>query len=108
VEAKRTATVSPIERADSLLLQTRAKWKEASMSIAEIIPAVRALSRSEKFQLAQLLLQDLAGEELPAMFKEGQVYPIFTPEHAPGVAAQLAQLIKTEERTGGVGWSRGP
>jgi hypothetical protein len=70
-------------------------WKEASMSIAEIIPAVRALSRVEKFQLAQLLLGDLAGEELP-IFKEGQVYPICTPEYAPGAAAQLAQLLKEE------------
>ena len=37
------------------------------MSIAEIIPAVQALSRGEKFQLAQLLLEDLAKEELPAV-----------------------------------------
>ncbi len=66
------------------------------MSIAEIIPAVRALSRGEKFQLAQLLLEDLAREEAPVMFKEGQVYPIYTPEFAPGAAAQLAQLLAEE------------
>ncbi len=65
------------------------------MSIAEIIPAVRALSRSEKFQLAQLLLEDLAGDDLPA-FKEGQVYPIYTPDYAPGAASQLAQVLKEE------------
>jgi hypothetical protein len=52
------------------------------VSIAEIIPAVRVLSRGEKFQLARILLNELAGEELPAMFKEGQVYPICTPEYA--------------------------
>jgi hypothetical protein len=39
------------------------------MSIAEIIPAVRALSRDEKFRLARLLLDDLAGEELLAGIK---------------------------------------
>ena len=66
------------------------------MSIAEIIHAVRALSRGEKFQLAQMLVEDLAREELPATFKEGQVYPIYTPEYAPGAAAQLAQLLKEE------------
>ena len=32
------------------------------MSITEILPAVRALPRSEKFKLARLLLDDLAGE----------------------------------------------
>jgi len=68
------------------------------MSISEIIPAVRALSRGEKLQLTQILLEDLAREELPAMFKKGQVYSIYTPEYAPGAAAQLAQLLK-EERT---------
>jgi hypothetical protein len=68
------------------------------MSIVEIIPAVRGLSRGEKFQLAQILLDDLASEELPAIFKEGQVYPIYTPEYAPGAAAQLAQVLM-EDRT---------
>jgi hypothetical protein len=67
------------------------------MAIAEIIPAVRALSRGEKFQLAQLLLADLATEELPEMFKEGQVFPIYTPEYARDAAAQLARLLMDEE-----------
>jgi len=69
------------------------------MSIAEIIPAAQALSRREKFQLAQMLLEDLARGELPAMFQDGRVYPIYTPEYTPGAAAQLAQLLK-EEGTG--------
>lgn len=66
------------------------------MSIADIIPVVRALSRGEKFQLAKMLLEDLAREELPAMFKEGQVYPIYTPEYAPEAAAQLAEVLMEE------------
>jgi hypothetical protein len=66
------------------------------MSIAEIIPAVRALSRGEKFQLAQILLADLAEEDPSAMFKEGQVYPIYTPEYAPEAAAQLAQVLRED------------
>jgi len=66
------------------------------MSVSEIIPAVRALSRGEKIQLAQVLLEDLAREELPVMFKEGQVYPIYTPEYAPSAAARLAQLLMEE------------
>jgi hypothetical protein len=66
------------------------------MSIAEIIPAVQALSRGEKFHLAQILLEDLAREELPTVFRAGQIYPIYTPEYAPGAAAQLAQLLGQE------------
>jgi hypothetical protein len=68
-------------------------------AIAEIIPAVRALSRSEKFQIAQILLDDLAKEELTLAFTEGSVFPIFTPEYAPDAAAQLAQVL-LEEGTG--------
>lgn len=63
------------------------------MSFAEIIPEVRALSRSEKFQLAQILLVDLASEEGVPAFKDGQVYPIHTPAYAPAAAAQLAQVL---------------
>jgi len=64
--------------------------------ITEIIPAVRALPRSEKFRLAQLLLDDLAGEELLAALKPGQECPIYTPEFTPGTAAQLATLLEEQ------------
>ena len=53
------------------------------MSIAEIIHAVQSLSRGEKLHLAHILLEDLAREELPTLFKDGQIYPIYTPEYAP-------------------------
>ena len=68
------------------------------MSITEIIPAVQALSRSEKFYLAQMLLEDLANEESPAEFKSGHAFSIGTPAYAPGAAAQLASLLADEGR----------
>ncbi len=61
-------------------------------AIAEIIPAVRALSRSEKFRIAQILLDDLAKEELTPAFTDGSVFSIYTPEYAPDAATQLAQV----------------
>jgi hypothetical protein len=75
------------------------KRKDVPMSINEIIPAVQALTRGEKFHLAHMLLEDLASEELPTVFKKGQIYPIYTPEYTPGAAVQLAHLLK-EEGTG--------
>jgi hypothetical protein len=51
------------------------------MSITEILPAVRALPRSEKFRLARLLLDDLAEEELLSTIKPGQEFPLYT--HIP-------------------------
>jgi hypothetical protein len=68
------------------------------MSIAEIMHAVQSLSRGEKFHLAHVLLEELAGEESPTFFKDGQTYPIYTPQYSSGAAAQLAQLLE-EERT---------
>lgn len=66
------------------------------MSITEIIHAVPTLSRDEKFQLAQLLLKDLAREELLAQL-EGRTFSIFTPEVAPGATAILTQLLKDKQ-----------
>jgi hypothetical protein len=66
------------------------------MSIAEIISAARELTSEEKRKVAQTLLEDLANEEPEAMFREGQVYHIYTPEFAPGAAAQLAELLKED------------
>ncbi len=66
------------------------------MSIAEIILAARALPRSEKFRLARLLLDELAEENLLSGLKQGQEFPIYTPQFAPEVAAQLATLLKEQ------------
>jgi hypothetical protein len=82
--------------ASGRLVDNMPRAKEAATSIAEIIRAVLALSRSEKFQVAQVLLDDLAKEELPAAFTEGRVFPIYTPEYAPDAAAQMAQALMDE------------
>ncbi|HTU16821.1 MAG TPA: hypothetical protein VMG10_02060 [Gemmataceae bacterium] len=66
------------------------------MSITEIIPAVHALPRSEKFRLVRLLLDDLAQEDLLSGLKHGQEFPIYTPEFAPEAASQLAMLLKLD------------
>lgn len=65
------------------------------MSIVEIMPAVETLSRSDRLQLARLLINGLADEDSLA-FKVGQVYPIDTPEFGPDAAAQLSQLLERD------------
>jgi hypothetical protein len=54
-------------------------------------PTMRFLSRSEKFRLARLLLDELAGEDLLSRIKQEGVPEL--PEFAPGGAAQLAALL---------------
>jgi len=46
-----------------------------ALSIAELMPALKNLSRSEKLQLARLLIEGLAEEDSSTQFKEGHVYP---------------------------------
>ena len=67
------------------------------MSITEIISATRALTQDEKRKLAQTLLEELANES-EAVFQDGHVYPIYTPEFAPNAASQLAQLLEADEK----------
>jgi hypothetical protein len=67
------------------------------LSIAEIMPFVETLSRSEKLQLARLLIDGLANDDSAINFKEGHVYPIHTLEYSPSAAAQLAQVLKDFE-----------
>jgi hypothetical protein len=66
------------------------------MSITEIIPALRALPRSDKLRIARLLLDDLAGEDLLSALRQEQEFPLHTPEFGPGAAAQLARLLEEQ------------
>ena len=68
------------------------------MSITEIISAARALTQDERRELAQTLLQDLANEEPEAVFQNGHVYPIYTPDFAPNAASQLAQFLDEDAK----------
>lgn len=70
------------------------------MSSAELMRAVRALSRQEKYQLAQLLLDDLARGEAVDPFPAGQVFPICTPEYLPGTATQLVKPLEEGAESG--------
>lgn len=66
------------------------------MSVAEIMPVLQSLSRTERVQLAKLLIDDLAKED-PLGFVAGRVFPIHTPEYSPEAARQLAQVLLDDE-----------
>jgi len=70
--------------------------KEVLMLIAEILPEAMKLPRHERFRLAQLLLEDLATEEIIEQFQVGQVFPIYTPTYAPDAAGELARMLAQE------------
>ena len=66
------------------------------MLIAEILPEAMKLPRQERFRLARILLEELATEELTGQFRDGQVFPIYTPAYAPGAAGELARVLTRE------------
>ncbi len=66
------------------------------MSLLELLPEVRALSRIEKLQLIRVLAEDLARSEEIAPFEPGREYPLWSPDRAYGAAAVLLQELEAE------------
>ena len=63
------------------------------MSLSELLPSVEALPRSDKFQLVQKLIAELAQEE---GLVEGE-YPVWSPYEAHEAAATLMQLLEQDK-----------
>ena len=62
------------------------------MSLAELLPEVQSLPRTDKFRLMQNLIAELANEEgIPA----GE-YPIWSPHDSHVAAATLMELLKAD------------
>lgn len=66
------------------------------MSLAELMPSVRDLSRTEKLQLIQVLAADLAELEGPASLAPGKAYPLWSPFAAHEAAAVLLKVLDSE------------
>jgi hypothetical protein len=66
------------------------------MSIMELLPTLRTLSRIDKLRLIQLLAEDLAQAEEPSPISAGQTYPLRSPDRAYGAAAVLLEVLEAE------------
>ena len=65
----------------------------STRSLTELLPAIYALLRQEKFRLMQELLTDLAQEDgIP----EGE-YPVWSPSEAHKAAATLMRMLEEEK-----------
>jgi hypothetical protein len=62
------------------------------MSLAELLPAIQALPRPDKFRLVQELIAELAQEEGIAAGE----YPIWSPYDAHEAAGVLMQLLELD------------
>lgn len=69
------------------------------MSLSELEPIVRTLPRAEKFQLVQLLVNELARDEDTAVqiIQETGAFSVWTPLHAHAAAESLMHALETEQ-----------
>ena len=68
------------------------------MSLAKVIPIIRALSSSEKVQLLDMLTTELAGEDNIAQLEHHKTYPLWTPYGAFGVARELMNALQEAQQ----------
>ena len=66
------------------------------MSLAELLPTVRGLSRMDKLRLIQVLASDLAQAEEPSPIAAGRDYPLWSPDRAYDAAAVLLGMLEAE------------
>jgi hypothetical protein len=67
-----------------------------AMSLTEVLPEVRMLSRFDKIRLIQFLAQEL-GQEEENLIEPGQSYPVWSPDQAFTAAAALLQALEDEK-----------
>jgi hypothetical protein len=64
-----------------------------SLSLAELLPKLRALSRADKLRVMQFLISELAREEGETLQADTD-YPVWTPYDAFEAAASLLEALK--------------
>lgn len=68
----------------------------------EIIPALRTMSRNDKWRLMQFLVTDLARQEEETLIEElgvaGKSFEIWSPQASIGAADALLAALNAEER----------
>ncbi len=68
------------------------------MSLAELLPAVRALTRDEKQELVRVVTEDLAKDGPLWWFKPGEVYHTGYGLHDADEAAAILQKYLEEQK----------
>ncbi len=68
------------------------------MSLVELLPTVRSLSRQDKVRLIQWLAVELGEVEGPAPIPAGRSYPLWSPDRAYDAAAVLLRALDAEGR----------
>jgi hypothetical protein len=67
------------------------------MSVTELYPALKTLSRAEKLKVMQFLVQELTIEEEAGLIQDGATYHVWSPLNSHKAAQALATLLEDEQ-----------
>ncbi len=67
------------------------------MTLNDLMPELRALPRTDKLWVIQIMAAEVAREENPGLPKAGQEYPIWSPFDAFEGAATLMRVLEQEK-----------
>lgn len=65
------------------------------MTMTELFPTLRDLSRADKLKIMQFLIAELAREEEPSL-QPGATYEVWSPFNSHEAAHKLAELLESE------------
>lgn len=68
------------------------------MTVTDLFPKLRNLTRADKLKVMQFLVAELAQEEEPSL-QPGAIYPIWSPFNFHEAAHKLAELLDSEQHT---------
>jgi len=63
------------------------------MSLAEVLPNLKTLNRSEKLRVVKILIDEITQEEA-SFFESGAEYEIWSPYDSYDAAAKLRQMLE--------------
>lgn len=64
------------------------------MSVAELLPRVRSLSRADRVRLVEILTSDLAADEGTAIIEPNREYEIWSPFDAFDAAETMLRVLE--------------
>jgi hypothetical protein len=67
------------------------------MSLAELLPILQSLPRTDKLRVVQFLATELVCEEGAELLTPGRVYHVWSPIEAHEAAAALQKLLEAEK-----------
>ena len=66
------------------------------MTVTELLPTLRNLSRADKLKVMQFLITELSREEEPTL-QPGATYSLWSPLNSHEAVHKLSQLLESEQ-----------